>query len=151
MRGFGAPQALFAAEQQMDRLAEKLGLDPITIRLRNCLREGSLLATQTEVPKGVSVAQVIERCAEAAGYTREGERWKKPSLPPGRGIGFACGFKNVGYSFGFPEGCTATIELHGGAEICCATRRRRWGKARTPRWRRWPLRRWECRWKKSGW
>jgi CO/xanthine dehydrogenase Mo-binding subunit len=34
-----------------------------------------------------------------------------------RGIGFACGFKNIGYSFGFPEQSWATIELHGGAEI----------------------------------
>ena len=134
MRGFGAPQALFAAEQQMDRLAEKLGLDPITIRLRNCLREGSLLATQTVVPKGVSVAQVIERCAREAGWREENGRWVRPDkgtitkgavgtrgnsgkLSVHRGIGFACGFKNVGFSFGSPEGCTATIELHGGAEI----------------------------------
>ena len=116
-RGFGAPQALFAAEQQSDRLAEKLGLDPITIRLRNCLSEGSLLASQTPVPEGVSIAQVIERCAEAAGYSRQGEGWQPPVLGPGRGIGFACGFKNVAFSFGSPEQCTATIELHGGAEI----------------------------------
>ncbi|MDH7486245.1 MAG: xanthine dehydrogenase family protein molybdopterin-binding subunit [Anaerolineae bacterium] len=126
MRGFGAPQALFAAEQQMDRLAEKLGLDPITIRLRNCLREGSLLATQTAVPEGVSMAQVIERCAREAGWKEEKGRWVRLEKgsegnlgEPGirRGVGFACGFKNVGFSFGAPEGCTATIELHGGAEI----------------------------------
>ena len=129
MRGFGAPQALFAAEQQMDRLAEKLGLDPITIRLRNCLREGSLLATQTAVPEGVSVARVIERCAREAGWREENGRWVRAGKGTGgtrrssgepsvrRGIGFACGFKNVGFSFGAPEGCTATIELHGGAEI----------------------------------
>ena len=116
-RGFGAPQTIFAAEQQMDRLAEKLGLDPITIRLRNCLREGSLLATQTVVPEGVSIAPVIERCAEAAGYTRAGESWQKPGLADGRGIGFACGLKNVAFSFGSPERCSATIELHGEAEI----------------------------------
>jgi CO/xanthine dehydrogenase Mo-binding subunit len=34
-----------------------------------------------------------------------------------RGIGLACGFKNIGFSFGFPEQCWATIELHGKAEI----------------------------------
>jgi CO/xanthine dehydrogenase Mo-binding subunit len=34
-----------------------------------------------------------------------------------RGIGFACAFKNVGFSFGAPEHCWATVELHGGAEI----------------------------------
>jgi CO/xanthine dehydrogenase Mo-binding subunit len=34
-----------------------------------------------------------------------------------RGIGIACGIKNIGYSFGFPEQATAAVELHGGAEI----------------------------------
>ena len=34
-----------------------------------------------------------------------------------RGVGFACGFKNVGFSFGAPEKCWATVELRGGAEI----------------------------------
>jgi len=116
-RGFGAPQAIFAAEQQIDRLAEKLSLDPITIRLRNCLREGSLLASQSPVPEGVSIAPVIERCAEAAGYKQEEGSWQKPDFADGRGIGFACGLKNVAFSFGSPERCSATIELHGEAEI----------------------------------
>jgi CO/xanthine dehydrogenase Mo-binding subunit len=124
-RGFGAPQATFAAEQQMDRLAAELGLDPITIRLRNCLREGSLLSTQTPIPEGVSIAQVIERCARDAGWTEEAGRWIRPAPAPEpspdsslrRGIGFACALKNVGFSFGAPENCTAIIELHGHAEI----------------------------------
>jgi CO/xanthine dehydrogenase Mo-binding subunit len=34
-----------------------------------------------------------------------------------RGVGFACGFKNVGYSFGFPEQSWATVEIHGNGEI----------------------------------
>ena len=124
-RGFGAPQSTFAAERQMDRLAEELGLDPITIRLRNCLREGSLLATQTPVPEGVSIAEVIERCAREAGWQEESGRWRRPDpaadaptqSPMRSGIGFACAFKNIGFSFGAPEGCTATIELHGQVEI----------------------------------
>ncbi|NOZ28509.1 MAG: molybdopterin-dependent oxidoreductase [Chloroflexi bacterium] len=135
-RGFGAPQALFAAETHMNKLAEKLGIDPITIRLRNCLREGSIAAVQTPMPKGVSLPAVIERCAREAGWRQEGDRWIPPeppkpeapvvlnsleaAAPPGvkrRGVGFACGYKNVGFSFGAPESCTAIIELRGGAEI----------------------------------
>ena len=34
-----------------------------------------------------------------------------------RGVGIACGIKNVGYSFGFPEQATATVELFGRGEI----------------------------------
>ena len=40
MRGFGAPQTLFAAETQMNMAAEELGIDPIDLRLRNAMRPG---------------------------------------------------------------------------------------------------------------
>ena len=40
MRGFGAVQAAFAYESQMDQLADAVGLDPVEIRVRNGLSEG---------------------------------------------------------------------------------------------------------------
>ncbi len=64
-RGFGAPQAHFAAEGQMNRLAQALGMDPVEIRRRNVLREGSILATGSPVPPGCTALQVLE---EAAGW-----------------------------------------------------------------------------------
>jgi CO/xanthine dehydrogenase Mo-binding subunit len=78
----------------------------------------------TPLPKGVSLAQVIEECARQAGWqeTPDGN-WIGPALEHSdrphlnRGIGFAAAFKNVGFSFGMPEQCTAKVELHGGAEI----------------------------------
>ncbi len=121
-RGFGGPQGLFAAEQQMSKLAEALGMDPVEIRMRNVLREGSLLSVGTPLPPGVSMPQVIEKCALAAGWEKTPEGWRAPqrSSVSGhikRGLGFACGFKNVGFSFGAPEECWATVEIHGDAEI----------------------------------
>jgi len=51
-RGFGAPQSHFAAESQMNKLAEALGMDPFELRLRNCWHEGSIQATRSAVPPG---------------------------------------------------------------------------------------------------
>ena len=132
-RGFGGPQGAFAAECQMNKLAELLEIDPVELRLRNVLREGSLLTTQTPIPAGVSMAEVIEAAAAESdwGTTRDTSRpmadvfaRRSPfqSLPTNtdsirRGRGFACAFKNVGFSFGAPEKCEAIIELHGGKEI----------------------------------
>jgi CO/xanthine dehydrogenase Mo-binding subunit len=131
-RGFGGPQGAFAAESQMNRLAEILQIDPVEIRLRNILREGSLLSVGTPLPKGVSLPQVIEECARTAGWQSMPEGWTRmeSSEQPEifkleqpikehirRGIGFACAFKNVGFSFGYSEECWATVELHGGVEI----------------------------------
>ncbi len=134
-RGFGGPQGSFAAENQMNKLAEALGIDPVELRLRNVLREGSLLTTQTPLPPGVSMAEVIEAAAAEANWGEEATSDERratsgpplyhslfQSLPadPGsirRGRGFACAFKNVGFSFGAPEQCEAIIELHGGRDI----------------------------------
>lgn len=121
-RGFGGPQALFAAEGQVNKLADALGIDPIELRLKNSIREGSITAVQTPLPAGVSMPQVIEQCALESFWTNGGT-WQREPLPSPenpalrRGIGFAAGYKNVGYSFGFPEHSWAAIELHGKDQI----------------------------------
>jgi CO/xanthine dehydrogenase Mo-binding subunit len=126
-RGFGGPQGAFAAETQMNRLAEALGMDPVEIRMRNVLREGDLLSVGTPMPNGVSMPQVIEDCAERGGWQRGENGWQlireaQAKVDPAKlhllhGIGFACSFKNVGFSFGYQENSWATVELYGGAEI----------------------------------
>lgn len=113
-RGFGAPQALFMAESQMNKLAEKLGMDPVEFRLKNALRAGDTLDVGTPVPTPVSVVE----CIEAA---RDQFKWKKPLKKSAahikRGRGFAAGFKNVGFSFGYQENCWAKVEIHGNGSI----------------------------------
>ncbi len=125
-RGFGGPQGAFAAECQMNKLAEALGMDPVELRERNLLREGSSLSVGTPLPKGVSIDQVVAQCAERGGWTQTKKGWKrgvdevKENVRQAhirRGVGFACGYKNVGFSFGAPEQCTAIVELHGATEI----------------------------------
>ncbi len=137
-RGFGGPQGHFIAENMMNRLAEALNMDPVELRMRNVLREGSLLPTQAPVPPGCTMPQVLERLALEAGWTWDAERgWQAPPPPeptppaprPGlaaleatsprrlRGRGLAIAYKNVGFSYGFVDECHATVELHGGAEI----------------------------------
>ncbi|MEO1644477.1 MAG: molybdopterin cofactor-binding domain-containing protein, partial [Chloroflexota bacterium] len=123
-RGFGAVQALFAAEGQVNKLADALGIDPVEIRRRNVFKEGSLQSTGTPLPAGVTIDRVVEQCALESYWQANGASAYKvmdvsqPSDPTKRrGIGFACGYKNVGYSFGFPEHSWAGIELRGAQEI----------------------------------
>ena len=127
-RGFGGPQGAFAAETQMNRLAEALGMDPVELRMRNVLREGSLLSVGTPLPKGVSMPEVVEHAAQAGGWQQTETGWEREAtagqdgLPAylKRGTGFSCAFKNVGFSFGAPEHSFATVEILGGAAIECA-------------------------------
>ncbi|MBZ0292177.1 MAG: xanthine dehydrogenase family protein molybdopterin-binding subunit [Anaerolineae bacterium] len=122
-RGFGAPQGLFAAEGQINKLALALNMDPLEIRLKNSVQEGSIISVGTPLPKGVSMPQVLEACGRESFWQQVNGGWRRsdtsqPNNPAlRRGIGMAAGFKNVGFSFGFPEQSWATIELHGGSQI----------------------------------
>jgi CO/xanthine dehydrogenase Mo-binding subunit len=103
----------------MNKLAQKLGMDPVELRLKNAFREGSIGITQAEMPPGVSLVEVIQAAA-----ARSAEPFHPTAIPSfaslpadesrvRRGRGFACAYKNVGFSFGFPERCDATVVLHG--------------------------------------
>jgi CO/xanthine dehydrogenase Mo-binding subunit len=123
-RGFGGPQGAFEAESQMNKLAEKLGMDPVELRMRNIVKEGSLLSVGTPLPPGVSLDKVVEKCAITGDWTNTKTGWQRKAGQTissksvlKRGLGFACSYKNVGFSFGAPEKCTAIIELHGKDKI----------------------------------
>jgi len=122
-RGFGAPQACFATEMQMNKLAEALKIDPFELRMKNAIQEGQATAVRTALPKGISIEKVMLNCAQAAGWKKIAQRWKfskaekRTDLDTLKGIGFAIGFKNVGFSFGSIESCWASIELYGKTQI----------------------------------
>jgi len=113
-RGFGAPQALYMAELQMDKLAEKLEMDPVEFRLKNALRDGLTLGVGTPAPGPVSIPEVIQAAADKFDWANYKKQTDDHLL---RGRGFAAGFKNVGFSFGYQENCWARVELHGKGEI----------------------------------
>lgn len=122
-RGFGSPQAIFAAEMQMNKIAGALKMDPVELRLKNLLQDGSPTAMGTPLPEGVSLSMVTEKCASAAGWRRTDRGWIRPHAGQAnddavrRGIGLATAFKNVGYSFGYQDNCRAKVELTGAGEI----------------------------------
>lgn len=61
MRGFGAVQACFAYEAQMDKLAAELGLDPVEFRQLNAMEQGTLLPTGQRVDSPAPVAELLRR------------------------------------------------------------------------------------------
>lgn len=139
MRGFGAVQACFAHEAQMDKLAQKLDMDPVEIRLRNALGTGSVLPTGQVIHGSAPLREVIERCAAVPLPADAPPGRRDPITLPGgvagnvgrgesirRGVGFAVGYKNIAYSEGFDDSSEARVTLSRGAggdpvaEIHCA-------------------------------
>jgi xanthine dehydrogenase D subunit len=128
MRGFGAVQACFAYEAQMDKVAAELGMDPVEFRQLNAMSQGTVMPTGQEVDSPAPVAEILrrvkamplppERQWESAGAGGADVR----ALPGGlsntthgegvvRGVGYAVGIKNVGFSEGFDDYSTARVRL----------------------------------------
>ncbi len=97
MRGYGLPQVAFAYESQMDMIAERLGMDPVTIRRINIVGEGSKVVTGQRL-YAVGLKECLEKVAEELYGKPAGEATKVSTLPPGRwarGKGIACSYKSV--------------------------------------------------------
>ncbi|MEV4430544.1 xanthine dehydrogenase subunit D [Streptomyces sp. R-07] len=127
MRGFGAVQACFAYEAQMDKLAAKLGMDPVELRQLNAMEQGTIMPTGQVVDSPAPVAELLRRVKARPlpperQWETAGEGADVRALPGGlsntshgegvvRGIGYAVGIKNVGFSEGFDDYSTAKIRI----------------------------------------
>ncbi|MFB7282796.1 xanthine dehydrogenase subunit D [Streptomyces hydrogenans] len=127
MRGFGAVQACFAYEAQMDKLAAKLGMDAVELRQLNAMEQGTIMPTGQVVDSPAPVAELLRRVKARPmpperQWETAGEGADVRALPGGlsntshgegvvRGVGYAVGIKNVGFSEGFDDYSTAKIRI----------------------------------------
>lgn len=123
MRGFGAVQACFAYEAQMDRLARELGLAPLEMRLRNAVGSGSTLPTGQVITGTAPVRELLEHLEAIPLPGEDPAEARDPITFPGgagnvgrgeglkRGIGYAVGYKNIAYSEGFDDSAEARVTL----------------------------------------
>jgi len=98
MRGFGMPEIHWGIEQTMDLVADELGMDKLEFRLKNCLRQGSITATGSEIHP-IGVAECATKAAEAIDWGKQEPAsaphklrgkgmaimWKAPAMPPNAG------------------------------------------------------------------
>ena len=93
-RGFGAPQTQFGAEVHMDRIAETLGLDPVTLRARNAMKRGDTTATGQTLGEDTSALLVLREAVRRTGFASKRRRWRGTN----RGIGLSLFFHGSGFT-----------------------------------------------------
>lgn len=120
-RGHGTPQPRFAEEIQMDEIAEKLGIDPLDLRLNQLVEANSVTINGLQI-SSCGLRECIEKVAERA-------EWKKKfrKLPFGHGIGFAASAYITGaglpiYRNDMPHsGVQIKLDRSGGVTVFCGS------------------------------
>lgn len=82
-RAPGAPQAIYAVESVVDELCQKLSLDPLTVRLKNAARKGTL-SSYGPTFNDIGLVATLEAATKHPHYTAP--------LGPNQGRGLSCGF-----------------------------------------------------------
>ncbi len=115
-RGFGATQGMFAVESTVNELADKLGMDPLEIRLKNSVKEGAMMpAYYHETATSCNLDGCLEKCAEQFGWK---EKFPVRVMPDGkiRAAGMAMTMQGSCIS-GIDVG-SATVRLDDGGSYC---------------------------------
>jgi xanthine dehydrogenase D subunit len=122
MRGFGSVQTAFAYESQMDRLAAELGMDPVELRCRNAMEQGSVTPTGQVIDSPAPVEELLRRLEAMPLPASGGGELDLRHMPGGvsntthgegvrRGVGYAVAYKNVAFSEGYDDYSTARVRL----------------------------------------
>lgn len=97
-RGFGAPQAIFAAERQMAKLSRAIGADPIALRKANALRPGDTTTTGGTLDDSAAGLLEVLDALETRLAMQPLHRRSSSGLPAHRGRGIAVGFHGAGFT-----------------------------------------------------
>lgn len=115
-RGFGAMQVTFAYEAQMDRIAERLGMESTAVRQRNYLQKGDRLPTGEQLETTVALTETLEAALELLGPPhRPSNEWSRV------GRGLASNIQPYGRAtfFGDQASAWVSVERDGSVVVRC--------------------------------
>jgi CO/xanthine dehydrogenase Mo-binding subunit len=117
-RGFGAPQALFAIERHMDRIARTLDLSPAEIRRRNFLKPGQTTITEQEIREPIDLEKLLNRALELAEYDAKKKRFAEENKRGARkkGIGIAAFLHGAGFTGSGERYLASVVGVEGRAD-----------------------------------
>jgi CO/xanthine dehydrogenase Mo-binding subunit len=117
-RGFGNVSLQFAAESQVDRLAEGLDMDPVEFRLRNVLKPGSRTTCDQLLDHSVGIEECLRRATEASGWEGRNRRQEGSKVS---GFGVGCAYHGISTSRSTPDWSAASLIINEDGSITYRT------------------------------
>jgi len=115
-RGYGNPQGAFALETQLDQIADELGIDPIELRLKNCIREGDIDPATGWRIKSCAIRDCVEKIRENMKWTQKRKTQTQFGTKK-RGIGLAFMMHVSGVSPFLDQTCSASIRINSDGSV----------------------------------
>lgn len=119
-RGYGNPQMNFAQESQMDMIAEKLGMDPVELRLKNYRGLGEIDPVFNEQILSCGLKECLSQGASRIGW-KEKKTKRVAEGTKRRGVGMSCLLHGTGARFGLPDPASATIMFNADGSVSLVT------------------------------
>lgn len=114
-RGNGIQQIRFAADVQLDMIAEELGIDPVEIRRKNAAYTGYTAPNGMQV-RSCGLRESIDQALKAVNWETEFRPWSEKAREPlgrvAKGLGIACNSFSSGVRLAGHNCCTAVIKVH---------------------------------------
>jgi CO/xanthine dehydrogenase Mo-binding subunit len=111
-RGFGGPEVAFAQEQNMDRVAEQIGMDPIDFRIKNSMGKGTTMPTGAHIYYEIGCQETMIKAAEIADWFNR-EEWlqRQPAPHLRRGLGVASIWAGMGIGRNLLDNSAVSLEI----------------------------------------
>ncbi|MBI4178860.1 xanthine dehydrogenase family protein [bacterium] len=100
-RGFGAPQTIFPLELHMDRAADRLGIEPHELRLKNILHKGDTMATGQKMEDEMDIEGILKKAMTESRYLEKRKSHRehnRTASPVKKGIGLSLFFHGAGFT-----------------------------------------------------
>ncbi len=121
-RGFGNTETTACIEQAMDELADRLGIDPIDLRLMNCLRPGDETAHGQRLGDDVGLVECLEHVRRVSDWDRKRREYGEENrslaaqggaaFPFRKGIGIACFFHGLSLGAEGDDFAVSTLQVN---------------------------------------
>ena len=120
-RGFGSPQAAFGHERMMDIIAEKLGMDPVELRLRNVLKPGDETQTGHLLESSVGIEETILKARDGSDWkNRHGAKAEDSRYLHGIGVSATHYGNCLGAAGWAMDGAGAKLQIHRDGSVSVA-------------------------------
>ena len=115
-RGFGGPQVAFAYETHIDMIAQRLGMDPYELRMKNLLDKGESFS-EGDTPVDCDLKAGLKQVADAIGWSSRKNKWRGQRIKK-KGIGIATAMKDGG---GTNKPANAAVKIFNDGSVLLST------------------------------